>query len=102
LNTGRFRCSASLDPDNPLTNTRFRFLSKSRGGGVAIANRQAEIMMRIASEFARASRSRIATPSPAARADAVRCAGGYSGRIGIMNTIILAIEILARQRQRLD
>jgi len=35
---------------------------------LAIANRQAEIMMRIASEFGftPASRSRIATPSPAA------------------------------------
>jgi P27 family predicted phage terminase small subunit len=34
---------------------------------IAIANRQAEIMMRIASEFGftPASRSRIATPSPA-------------------------------------
>jgi hypothetical protein len=56
-------------------------LATARAGNayVAIANRQAEIMMRIASEFGftPASRSRIATPS---QADPVRCVAGGAGR----------------------
>ena len=48
---------------------------------VSLANRQAEIMMRIASEFGftPASRSRIST-HPKSGADPIRSIGGLSGR----------------------